>query len=110
MDDYIAIYCVLGTQKVGSQISMASITQFSLRVILATIQRIMGSASSHQISCVHMFYVVMCLYPTICDWCTTLLSCMKMHLTSCREGKTFNFGFGIIICSLFFERVPGLSP
>lgn len=39
VDEYIALYYVRGTQKVGSQIPMELITILDLRVILAIIQR-----------------------------------------------------------------------
>lgn len=110
IEEYIASYCARGTQKVGSQILMAHITRLDLRIILATIQRIVGYVASHQVSCIQMFYAVRCLNPTIYDLCTTLLGCIEAQLTFCKEGKTHNFGFGSVLCSLFFERVPGLSP
>jgi hypothetical protein len=44
------------------------------------------------------------------DWCTSLLTNMKSQLTDCKQGRKRNFGFASILCSFFFERVPGLSP
>jgi len=109
-EEYIALYYAPGTQKVGSQILAKDITRLNLQIILATIQRIVGSTSSHQISIVHMYYVVRCIDSTIFDWSSTLLGCLKAELTSCRRGKTGNFGFGNILYFFFFERVPSLSP
>jgi hypothetical protein len=39
-----------------------------------------------------------------------MLVCMKRQLTECRRRTNKNFGFGTILCSFFFERVPSLSP
>jgi hypothetical protein len=46
----------------------------------------------------------------IYDWSTTLLENMKRQLTDCRQQTHRNFGFGTILCSFFFERVPCFSP
>jgi len=46
----------------------------------------------------------------IFEWSTTMLLCMKRQLTeSCRHTNN-NFGFGTVLCSFFFKRVPSLSP
>ena len=34
---------------------------------------------------------------------------MKHHLSECKAGRIWNFGFSSILSTLFFERVPGLS-
>jgi hypothetical protein len=35
---------------------------------------------------------------------------MKSQLTECKQGSKRNFEFASILCSFFFERVPGLGP
>jgi hypothetical protein len=57
-----------------------------------------------------MFYVVECLRPTIYDWCTSLLANMKSQLIERKQGSKRNFRFASILCSFFFQRVPGLGP
>jgi hypothetical protein len=44
------------------------------------------------------------------DWCTSLLANMKSQLTDCKLGRKRNFRFVSILCSFFFEQVPGLGP
>jgi hypothetical protein len=39
-----------------------------------------------------------------------MLICMKRQLTECQRHTHKNFGFGTILCSFFFERVPNLNP
>ena len=51
-----------------------------------------------------------CMDARIFDWSTTLLEVMKRQLTDCRQWNHRNFGFGTILCSFFFERVPCFSP
>jgi hypothetical protein len=104
------MYCEAGTEKVGSQVSIHKITSLSLRVILLMIGWITGSTTLHQASRAHMHCAVQCLEATIFDWSTTMLVCMKRQLTECRRRTNKNFGFGTILCSFFFERVPSLSP
>ena len=56
-----------------------------------------------------MSVAVDCL-TTVFDWCTPLLANMKEQLTYIRRGQTKNFGFGTILCTFFFEKVPALRP
>ena len=44
------------------------------------------------------------------DWCTTLLINMKKQLTSIQKDKTNHFGYGTILMTFFFEKIPGLRP
>jgi hypothetical protein len=74
------------------------------------IGQITGFATLHQASCAQMNYAVQCLNAHIFDWSTTLLDCMKRQLTDCRSQTQRNFGFGTILCSFFFERMPSFSP
>jgi hypothetical protein len=39
-----------------------------------------------------------------------MLTYMKKQLTDCRRRTNKNFGFGTMLCTFFFERVPSLSP
>ena len=44
------------------------------------------------------------------DWCTALLINMKQKLTSIRKAKTKHFGYGTILMTFFFEKIPVLRP
>jgi hypothetical protein len=110
MEEYISTHCVAGTDKVGSQLPIRVIENLSLKIIVLVLTWISGSASLHQASRPLMFYVVECLRPTVYDWCTSLLANMKSQLMDCKQGRKRNFGFASILCSFFFEWVPGLSP
>jgi hypothetical protein len=110
MEEYISTHCVAGTDKVGSQLPIRVIENLSLKIIVLVLTWILGSASLHQASRPLMFYAVECLRPIVYDWCTSLLANMKSQLMDCKQGKMRNFGFASILCSFFFERVPGLSP
>ena len=47
IDEYIAVYCYLDTEKVGIQIPTKSIQVLGLKAILLTLGRIAGLASLH---------------------------------------------------------------
>jgi hypothetical protein len=48
IEEYIATYCASGTQKVGIQFQIYNIESLSLKIILCTITRILGSMTLHQ--------------------------------------------------------------
>ena len=77
IDEYIAVYYFIDTEKAGSQIPTNSIQVLGLKAILLTLGRIVGLALLHQASRPLMFYAVECMRPTVYDWSTTLLSNMK---------------------------------
>jgi hypothetical protein len=107
--ELINLHCEVGTDMVGTQVSVHKINNLSLKAIVLLIGKITGSAALHQASRVHMNCVVQCLNAQIFDWSTTLLDCMKRQLTECWMWRHKNFGFGTILCAFFFERVPSLS-
>jgi hypothetical protein len=39
-----------------------------------------------------------------------MLTYMKINMTGCKMRKKKKFGFGIVLCAFFFERVMGLIP
>jgi hypothetical protein len=108
--ELIGLHCEAGTEKVGSQVPIHKINNLPLKEIVLLIGWITGSTALHQASQVHMHCAVQCLNAQFFDWSTTMLTCMKRQLTDCRVRAHRNFGFGTILCSFFFERVPSLSP
>ena len=86
IEEYIAVYCLLDTKKVGSQVPMNSIQNLGLKAILLALGRIAGLTSLHQASGRVMFYAVECMRPTIYDWIASLLGNMKQQLSNCKMG------------------------
>ena len=109
MDDYVHVYCVEGSKKVGTQIAIKYLRDMHMKILLFTIGRVAGSASLHQASRTQMSIVVECLVH-LYDWCTALLINMKQQLTSIWRAKTKHFGYGTILMKFFFEKIPGLRP
>jgi hypothetical protein len=108
--EYIETHCVVGTPMVGSQIPIWAIGNVSLKIIVLVLTRIIGSASLNQASRPLVFYALECARPTVYNWCISLLTNMKGQLTECKQGGKRYFRFASILCSFFFERVPGLGP
>ena len=77
IEDYIAIYYLPNTEKVGNQIPTNSIQNLGLKEILLVLGRISRLASLHQAYRPLIFYAVECISPTIYDWSTSLLSNKK---------------------------------
>ena len=87
IDEYIAMYYFLDTEKVGSLVPTNAIHVLGLKAILLTLGRIAGLASLHQASRPLMLYAVECMRPTVYDWSTALLSNMKHQLGDCKMGR-----------------------
>ena len=66
-DEYIAMYCFPGKEKVGSQILTNSIQVLGLKAILLALGKIVKLASLHQASWPLMFYAVECMRPIVYD-------------------------------------------
>lgn len=74
-----------------------------------TILRLSGLESPHLTTYMVMYYGVACITLTMFYWCTIILEIVHGQLTSCRTGRLKKFG-GSLSYSLFFERMPTLSP
>ena len=81
----------------------------SLRSLLFTILRVESSTSLHQALHVTMSLAINYLTTTF-DWFTTLLVNLKRKLISIKRSNTKHFGYGTILCTFFFKRLPGLRP
>ena len=81
-----------------------------LHTILFTMQHILGSQGAHQASHSHILYSIEEMAPTYFNWVEALLFTLKEQLTKCWLGELKQFGYGTILVSLFFKRVPHLRP
>jgi hypothetical protein len=110
IEELIGLYCEDDTDHSSSQVPISKITDLSLHAIMFLIGRITGSVALHQASWAQMNYAFQYLNAQIFDWSTTLLEFMKRQLAYFQLRTQRNFGFGTILCSFFFERVPRFSP
>jgi hypothetical protein len=110
IQEYITVYCEEGTQKVASQIPIAWIRTVALRSVAYYLVRMSGTTAQHVISFPLMYYALECMRPIVYDWCTDMLVFVPTQLTACKTGRHKIFGYGSLICSFFFERIPALTP
>lgn len=110
IQEYIDTYCKAGTQKVASQIPIARIETSTLLSIAFYLVRMSGTVSQHVISHPLMYYALECMRPTVFVCFTGLLAFVRSQLTTCKIARHKNFGYGSLICSFFFDRVPTLAP
>ena len=110
VSELIEEYCEAGTDQRSSLVPVSRITSLALQTILSLIGRITDSTAVHQASRAQMNCAIQCMNAQIFDWSTTLLVSITGQLTACRQRTHRNFGFGTILCSFFFERVPCFSP
>lgn len=84
IDDYIKIYCLPKTHKVGSQKHLRIINNMAINIFPSTIARVSKSTSLHKASWTTMFLAVECLTPIVYDWWILLLHDMKSQLIKCK--------------------------
>ena len=75
--DYIAVYCLLDTEKVGIQILKNLVQNLGMKAILLALGRIAILESLHQASRPLIFFFSSRRRHTRYDWITTLLRNMK---------------------------------
>jgi len=108
--EYTALYCTPDTRVNSSGVPIRFIRDLGLRAIVYTINRMAGSAAGHLATRPYMGLALSCLEPQLYDWCSAVRSSMVKQLTACHEGQKKEFGYGSLLCSFFFEKVPGLQP
>ena len=110
VQNYINIYCELGTRKRGSCIPIVHIRNFPLQVLAITIVRVAGSSSLHLATRNQMRLAVDCIQGALYDWCSGVIPIMRKQLSDCKRGRRKNFGYSSMLVAFFFKGVPGLSP
>ena len=103
VQNYIDVFCALGTQKRGSCVPIAHIQDFTLQVLTSTIVRIAGSSSLHLATWNQMRLAVDCMHGALYDWCSGVVPIMKRQLSDCKRGRRKKFGYYSILVA-FFER------
>ena len=58
-------YCIPGTRISGKEIPIKAVVDDPLRIVLFTMQRLVGSEGPHQDSRAHVLYVIEAMEPTI---------------------------------------------
>jgi hypothetical protein len=82
------------------------VTDITLRTILFTIARMAGSAAPHMALQSYFQYSLECIEPWVFNWADAVLRNLKKQLTKSRHGDLKQFGYGSLLVSFFYERVP----
>ena len=69
----------------GKKIPVKAMRDLSLRTVLFTMQRVVGSQWPHQASQAHMLYSLEAMAPTVFNWVEALFPVFKDRLTKCRQ-------------------------
>ena len=93
VQNYIEIYCTLGTQKRGSCIPIAHIHDLPLQVLTSTIVRVAGSSSLHLTTQNQMRLEVDCMQGDLYDWCSGVVPILRKQLSDCKKGRRKSFGY-----------------
>ena len=87
-----------------------SLVDLPLRTVVYTIGRAVGTRAAHLTSRSHMLYALLCMEPTIFNWCEGMLACMKSQLNKCKKGTLKQFGYGAVVVSFILQWVPHMRP
>ena len=105
--DYIFQFYRDGSQpNRDSKINIRDVTNRPLRTILFTFSRLAGSAALHLANRSYMQYARECLEPKVFNWCEVVLLVIKEQLSTVKNGRTKNFGYGSILTAFALERIP----
>jgi hypothetical protein len=77
--DFIEEFCRVGSHKMSGQIPIQDIVDLPLKTILFYITQASGSTTPHLASKTNMQVALMCLEPTIFNWCEGVLANMKTN-------------------------------
>jgi len=110
VQNYVDMFCTLGTQKRGSSVIIADIQDFTLQVLASTIVRLSGSSGLHMATRNQMRVAVDCFRGALYDWCSRVLPIMKRQLSDCRRGRRKFFGYASILVAFFFFESTSYEP
>jgi hypothetical protein len=88
------------------KVAIWGVTNITLRTILFTITRMVGSAAPHMALQRYFQYALECTEPRVFNWADAVLHSLKKQLTKCRRGELKQFGYGSFLVYFFYERVP----
>jgi hypothetical protein len=106
MSEYCNQYCVLEAERKKGKVVIWGVQDLTLRTILFTIARMVGSSAPHMEIQSYFQYIIECTEPRVFNWADAVLRSIKKQLTKCRGGELKQFGYGSLLVSFFLERVP----
>jgi len=77
MSEYIRRHCEPEAERHKGKVAVRGVQDLTLRTIIFTIARMVGSSSPHMALQRYFQYVVECTEPRVFNWCDGLLHSMK---------------------------------
>jgi hypothetical protein len=105
MSEYCSLHYVPEAERKKGKVVIWGVRDLTLRTILFTIARMVGSSAPHMALQSFFQYAIECIEPRVFNWADVVLRSMKRQLTKCRRGNLKQFGYGSLLVSFFLERV-----
>ena len=90
----------------SGKIKISSVQDLTLRVLLLTINRVVGSQAEHETNKQNFLYAVDCIAPTVFNLVEAMKMNIKRQLSKAKVGNLKQFGFGSVLVTFFLERIP----
>lgn len=87
VDSYVNDLCMPGTHKQGGKLPIQHVTNVSLRTILFTVTRMVGSTLTHLASKIQVVTSLRAMDGVVFSWCSGLLVNLKDQLTRFQQGR-----------------------
>jgi len=108
--EYIEQYCTAEEKVNSSGVPIKYIRNLGLKAIVYTINKMAGSAAGHLATRPYMALGISYLEPQLYEWCSAVRENLVKQLTAFHEGHKKEFGYGYLLFSFFFHKVPTLQP
>lgn len=102
----LAKHCPEALKSNSGKIGISTVHNLTLRVLLLTINKVVGSQAVHETNKSKFLYAIDCTTPTIFNWVEAMKINIKCQLTEAKVGNLKQFCFGFVLMTFFLERVP----
>lgn len=97
----ISEHCPEALKSKSGKIEIATIRDLTLRVLLLTINRVVGSQAMHGTNNSKFLYAIDCTTPTIFNWEEAMKINIKCQLTKAKAGNLKKFCFRSVLVTFF---------
>jgi len=101
----LAEYCLEALESKSGKIEISSVHDLTRRVLLLTINRVVGSQVEHETNKSKFLYAIDCTAPMIFNWAKAMKMNIKRQFSKAKAGNLKQFGFGSVLVTFFLEEV-----
>lgn len=102
----LAEHCPETLKSKSGKVDIMTIHDLVLKVLLLTINRVVGAQASHESNKSKFQYDIDCMSLTIFNWVESMKVNMKHQLSKCKAGNLRKFGYGYVLVTFFLEWIP----